>query len=1198
MIIVQYFLKLYFSFFSVSPTSYSRSEVNIHCDQCSIDIPKRKLISHLKTNKHKSNSLLKTEFHNIEIVATAFKKRIVTYRLYPEQENEYLTANDFLFDKKNDIFKLINLSLLKHGCIKINFELFACFVLQKTDEQQIKSFNSKYVIIYKNTDLNEIYDTSSNVLEQKLTEFEHCESGWSFSSICHLELNINKYNPLRGGTYIELPEKIKNTKSCLNIRNSDYHCFLWSIVASLFPAKRNVCRTTSYPHYSEILNIEGMSFPPTLDDIKLFEKNNPTISVNVYGLDAQNCVTGPLYMSSKKSSHVHLLYIESKGEGHYCLIKDLIRLVRRQITLHKGNIYLCDGCLQFFSSEIKFGTHNCSKVLSILPKKNSLLEFKNYKRQQKINFVIYADFESMLSNFTVNSSVNTKNLKLHTPTCFAYYVCCSHDSTLNKYVTYRGEDCVNVFITSLIEDVENINSILCDPKPMKPLTPQENFDFENAKTCHICKKPLTTDRVRDHDHVTSQYRGAAHVRCNLQYRRCSFVPVVFHNLSGYDCHLFIQELVKHKGPTKVIPKSKEKYMAITKTIVSEKSCRSIQIKFIDSFQFLSSSLDELSSNLNAEDFIHMKKQFGETKINLLRQKGIYPYDYIDMWSKYDENQLPPKECFYNALKLENISDIDYARAQSVWKALNINSLGEYTDLYLKCDVLLLCDIFEKFRNTSLQNYNLDPAHYISAPSLSWDAMLLYTGVQLELISNIEIYEMIEKGIRGGLAQCSLRHAKANNIYVPNFNDDEVSSYLIYLDCNNLYGYALKKKLPISDFTLLRKDEIDAFDVQSVSDDGKYGYILEVDLTYPRHLHDSHRDLPFAPEKLKPPGGKTVKLIANVYDKYNYVIHYTHLKQCLKHGLGLKKIHKILKFKQDNFLETYIDLNTKLRQASTSAFEKGFFKLLNNAVFGKTIQNKRKQVDVKLVTKWKDTDNSTKKQLCAEDLIARPNLKSVTIFSENFLAIQLKPEKLILDKPIYIGFTVLEYAKQHLYNFHYDFIKTKYSNKVKLCYTDTDSLLYLIETENVYRDIRDNLSEFDTSNFEKDNPYAIPKINEKIPGLFKDELGGLVITEFVGLRAKLYCIKSVKTTIKKAKGISKPVVKKLDLSHYNDVLYSNKILKCKMNIIRSIKHVLYSQQMNKIALSGTDDKRQVLPNQIETLPWGHCDSDPVFNYDLT
>lgn len=262
----------------------------------------------MRTNIHKRNCLLKTELKNVNIIAIAFKNRIVTYRINPTKEVNHLTPEAFLCDLKSDVLKVIHLSLLKHTCIKLNFELFADFVLPQSGTHQLKSFNTKYDCVFNNIDTNELYLNVIETFKQKLAEFEHCESGWSLVSVSRLELNINKYCPMRSGTFIELPTIIKNTKSCLNIQNKDEYCFLWSIVAELFPVKSNVCRTSSYPHYSTVLKTDGMTFPLSFKDVRLFEEKN-NISINIYGLSKNNTVTGPLYLSkNKKTNHVNLLY--------------------------------------------------------------------------------------------------------------------------------------------------------------------------------------------------------------------------------------------------------------------------------------------------------------------------------------------------------------------------------------------------------------------------------------------------------------------------------------------------------------------------------------------------------------------------------------------------------------------------------------------------------------------------------------------------------------------------------------------------------------------------------------------------------------------------------------------------------------------------------------------------------------------------
>lgn len=295
--------------------------------------------------------------------------------------------------------------------------------------------------------------------------------------------------------------------------------------------------------------------------------------------------------------------------------------------------------------------------------------------------------------------------------------------------------------------------------------------------------------------------------------------------------------------------------------------------------------------------------------------------------------------------------------------------------------------------------------------------------------------------------------------------------------------------------------------------------------YPLEIHDDHSDLPFAAEKFVPPGKKCAKLIANLYDKYKYVIHYHHLKECLDNGLTILKIHKILSFHQRAFLAPYILLNTMLRQEATSEFERDFFKKQNNSIFGKTIENKRKQADVKLVTVWNDVLNKTNKLCGAEKYVSAPNFKNLSVITESLVAIQLELTKIVLDRPIYIGFSILEISKTHLYHFHYTVMKRMYPDSLQLCYTDTDSLLYLVNTKDFYEDMKKNIKYFDTSNIDGDQ-YNMPKVNSKIPGFFKDEMGGNIISEFVGLRAKLYCIDSKTSSIKKAKGIKKSVTKNL------------------------------------------------------------------------
>ena len=281
------------------------------------------------------------------------------------------------------------------------------------------------------------------------------------------------------------------------------------------------------------------------------------------------------------------------------------------------------------------------------------------------------------------------------------------------------------------------------------------------------------------------------------------------------------------------------------------------------------------------------------------------------------------------------------------------------------------------------------------------------------------------------------------------------------------------------------------------------------------------------------------------------------------------------------MKEYIDLNIDLRKNAKSEFEKDFFKLMNNMVFGKTMENIKNRVNVQLV-------NSHEK---ATKLSSKPNYDRCTIFDENLVAIHMKKIKLYFNKPIYLGMSILDISKTKMYDFHYNYIKAKYGDKAKLCMTDTDSLMYEIQTEDFYKDITPDVDRlFDTSNYPKDHPSGIQSdVNKKVPGMFKDEAGGKIIAKFVGLRAKLYSFKMHATgkEEKRCKGVKKPTVKnKITFEDYKECNFSGKKQRRTMNVIRSYGHEIYTEKVNKIALSADDDKRIILEDKINTHSYGH------------
>ena len=565
------------------------------------------------------------------------------------------------------------------------------------------------------------------------------------------------------------------------------------------------------------------------------------------------------------------------------------------------------------------------------------------------------------------------------------------------------------------------------------------------------------------------------------------------------------------------------------------------------------------------------------KFIMLLRKGVYPYEYMDGWNKFNEKLIPSKELFYNNLTLENISEVDYMHAYNVIKTFELNILGDYHDLYVRSDTLLLADIFQNFRKACIKNYELDPAHFVSLPGLAWQACLKKTNVELELLTDYDMFLMIEEGIRGGICHAIQRYAKANNKYMKDYDKKKKSSYIQYLDTNNLYGKAMTEKLPVRGFRWM--DDISRIDedfVRGYDKNDIKGYILEVDVDYPNKLQNLHSDLPFLPERMVI--NNTKKLVCNFNDKKNYVVHINVLKQALDHGLKLRKVHRVIEFDQEAWLKEYIDVNTELRKKASNDFEKDFFKLMNNAVCDKTMENVRKHRDIKLVK----TDKKRNK------LASEPNFHTMKLIDNNLAIIEMRKVKVKINKPIYLGLSILDISKITMYEFWYDYVKSKYEDKTRLCYMDTDSFVVNIKTKDFYKDIAENVKErFDTSNYIYDRPLPT-RVNKKVIGLMKDELGGDIITEFVALRPKAYSyITNDFIEMKKAKGTKKCVANKmLRFEDYKKCLFSNgKVLKSQQRF-KSENHEVYTENINKIALSCDDDKRIVTSDRITSYPYGY------------
>ena len=1052
-----------------------------------------------------------------------------------------------------------------------------------------------------------------------INDFNTLGSGWNLEAILGFELGVGKYSPLTGNSYFRLPADLAKKKAIINVQNHDNKCFLYAVCAGLM-IKRNLPHPERVAHYhalAKTLKCDMLTHPTPLSQIPKFERSN-NVSINVFGYEDK--VIFPLLNTKHRDMprHLNLLLISHHEKRHFCLIKNMSRLISSR-TKHKGRCFLCNYCMHVFSNARVLEEHgeychpDCPQKLTFPHEDNLFIQFKNHCNALRVPFVIYADFECILTKIATcapdSANSSTEKYQKHEASGFTIYtVCADPDAYYMEPITYRGDNASDIFIMRLKEIETQIKTVLLHVVPANP-TLAEFRQFAEAEVCHICGKDLTNDKVLNHCHLTGSYLGAAHNSCNLNFKYHKLnerkpgsfmIPVILHNLRGYDSHLIMSSLGKvGYGKLTCLANNLQKYISF--------SCGTL--RFIDSAQFLASSLATLVENLakgGVDNFPNLSYHCDtQAQINMLMRKGIYPYDYIDSAERFKETCLPPIASFDNRLNGESISAEDYHFAQEVWRLFDLKNLGDYHDLYMTCDVLLLADVFEDFRNRCMRFYGLDPAHYYTSAGYSWDSMLKKTQVELELINDIDMHLFVEQGMRGGVSMITTKFAEANNIHMSTYDPEKPSSFLLSLDMNNLYGFCMMEALPQSDFTWLSTLEIADFDVNDIPDDGDVGYFLEVDLSYGAELHAMHSALPMAPERMVvtdqmlSPHSRQLKenlqlkfkpcskLVPNLQDKEKYVVHYRNLKYYIAQGMVVTKIHRVIQFSQAPWLRPYIDFNTDQRKKATNEVDKNLYKLMNNSIYGKSCENVKRRMNVELV-------NSPRRM---RKLLAKPSFYTFKIFHEKLAAVHLRTVKVVLNKPSYVGFSVLDLSKLHMYKFHYDYMLGKYDvANLKLLFTDTDSLTYQIFTEDVYRDMAQDNCMFDTSNYPPDHPlFSLARAQQV--GLMKDELASKIGVSFCGLRSKMYsllyaqpsgtlCEKNV------AKGVCRSAIKrKLRHELYVRCLNQGMQIRTQMRTIRSYDHQLYSICMNKVSLSPFDDKRFVLANGIDTLAHGHYLATP-------
>ena len=891
-------------------------------------------------------------------------------------------------------------------------------------------------------------------LERQIQKQEMKDSGWRFDNLYSMIIYFYETTEMNGSKYIKIPLR---SNAILNVEKNDKYCFLWSILAWLHPCNNNhPNRVSDYKQYFNELNINGFDFTNGFrcsDVHKFSELNN--LSVNIFELNFYQDQNQwkhkliPIEISKKNSDRVIDLAIY---KNHYVLIKKI------DVFLGDHNKkFICRRCLSSYTSENMLMKHKekCGddNITTIKTSNESHLHWKNHFHKNPLYFRIYADFEA--DNEKDDSVVGNKttNIYKQNPVLNGYHIVSELEDVLRSdyYKSPLGYNNVDWFVDEVIKLENKMAFYFKNTNKDIVMTDEDEEDYKNNNFCRFCEKNIESDKVRDHCHLTGNYQGPAHSKCNINVtqKQSNFIPFIFHNFSNYDCHMFFIKLVdkkKDKVDFEIIPKTNEEYISATY------GC----IRFIDSYRFLSSGLDSLVKTLvdnsnktlgdlkeeNVDnDYIlitvtdigeykktikDLKKDYpeeiknleeallnymGENDLKILKtgfpdkwkyltKKLAYPYDYF---SSIDDYQKPVdnlnKEDFFSKLKNKCPDDEEIERTMNIIKRFNIKNGEELTEIYLKSDVLLLACVFEKFIKVSVYEFGINPLYCVSLPGYTWQCGLKYTGINLQILQDKDMILLLENNIRGGISSVmGDRYIKSDK------------KKILYIDANNLYGHSMSQYLPYDEIKFDNNFKLE--DILNTPDDSDIGYFIEVDLIYPNNIKERTKNFPFSPlnKKINPDNFndymkeikpntyiQSSKLICDLSDKKFYLIHYRMLKFYIRHGMVVDKVHNIISFEQSKWLEKYFSFNTQKRNKAKNDFEKDFYKLLNNAFYGKTMENVRNRLKIKFIKK-DDYREIIKQQ-------SKLTFNGIHKSYENCDSYTHKQKEVLMDKPIYLGFSV-------------------------------------------------------------------------------------------------------------------------------------------------------------------------------------------------
>lgn len=1160
----------------------------------------------------------------------------------------HINVGEFIYSMREAIRAIFDHPLIRSTRIRAQFLIYATFETRRDwngrreENSYHGSFLSRMVTITP-MDLDDLLNQVIAHIEPKLEKFSHEKSGWSLKSLDALSIKMNCGVNHSGGLPISIPPHLKKCRYVKVLRGgkTSNHCFETAVRYSL--AQQDGVNMVNFRDVEKVddclrerfpLNCRDMPFPFQAKYFHTFEKRN-NIALRVYLHDGKN-IRGTLYAKPEEphARKVYLLYLanQDRGEdlpGHFLPVVNMRALINDIDKSSKRHLHFyCDYCLKGFRYQNEFQLHMefCSKIekpqRTILPPNLTQHEFKDHQKSTRPINVVYADIEAMILS-------SSDGMKKHVPIAVGCQTVW-HDffeKDSHEQHTFVGESCVTEFLDHLEKIAQSNFQLLGDTYQKIIMTNIDRRNHSKAKQCAFCSVEFDYDdknkrKCADHDHLNGHYIQALCGKCNRLRRQSRYrLPVLFHNLKGYDAHhLMRYGLIKRKN-WKISPlyqsgsnciavnvdipisdlsftsESDEEDMEKGGDQTKKNARKTYRIAFIDSLQFLKGSLENQAKNLEETPYtVSMLRRYynleGETAT---LTKGVFPYNFLTSMNKLEEKSLPPIDAFFNDLTDEPCSEENYEIAKKAWKDAGSTTFKDYLIYYLKLDVALLTDCFEKFRKTAIESAGLDPIHYFGIPGFTFSFAYKFTGMKMQALPTVDMYLLFESACRGGLTFINKHHLES---YFE--QDTGLHHHIIYADQNNLYGVGLSSKLPKDGFRELPSDELKIFSneffINAFDPLGEKGYLICCDLEYPPTTQRETMDLPLAPEtcsisweELSPyskqewkqqrgeePFIPCTKLMMTHRDKYNYCVHSTLLKYYLTKGLRLKKIHKAIEFNQEAYLKPYIEYHTKARSQCSNEEAKQFHKLCVNSLYGKSLQNPRKYKKSLLVRKPQYLFRHASSPLC----------DSIIPLDEFTCIVNLRQAQVELSQPIFIGQTVLDLSKLVMYQMLDRWKANPLLQNVEIVGGDTDSFFLHVTSkysrEEILKSFQD---EFDSSNYPQNHPLFSTENKSKL-GCFKDETCGQPIRSLFMQSPKTYSIITKnENRIARAKGIQSQKRDKFSHEEYRKIQEDRQMRSVSQTSIRSKDHHLFTVTRKKRALTCWDTKRYWV-NENVSVPFGH------------